>query len=479
LCVRQHGEIQIHEEDREIDVLPSQAAPRQQHSECGPETAATAVHVLRIGNPAAARTPVGPVTMDDVPLPVYDEYFARLAHSPLEKQLDRVWVPYESSRGCWWAVKKVCTFCAANAQYVTFRSRAPARVAADVEQLAQRYGTRYVWFVDNIMDERYLREVFPRMPGARDRLSMFVETRAHVSRAQLEKMRDAGVEIVQLGVESFSSPILRLIDKGTTGLQNIRVIKWCAELGIQAFYNVIYGFPGEPPDEYERMANLVPALSHLEPPKDPVPLRLDRYSPYHRDPDRYGIEVTGVRPSRPLVFDRDPSELEDIEYFFTFGYRDRREPNRYAARFIEACRMWRAGWRRDGATLTWGNSSAGMQICDRRRVVVPIHYDLATAESAIYRACDAGATAAAAHAALFPADQRDITVREVEAFLVRLVGLRLMYREGSRFLALAVSHPNISMSQASDGESPNSGSVVPLRLMTLPEVRQCHEEHGR
>jgi hypothetical protein len=109
-----------------------------------------------------------------------------------------------------------------------------------------------------------------------------------------------------------------------------------------------------------------------------------------------------------------------------------------------------------------------MRIVERRVNASPIDYDLTAAESAIYRACDAGATSAAAHAALAPADQRDVTAAEVEAFLDRLVDLRLMYREGARFLALAVRSTSAC---ATHHARPDSACVMPLRLVTGAEGR--------
>ena len=34
--------------------------------------------------------------------------------------------------------------------------------------------------------------------------------------------------------------------KGVTALQNLRLLKWCAEIGITPAWNLLYGFPGEP-----------------------------------------------------------------------------------------------------------------------------------------------------------------------------------------------------------------------------------------
>jgi len=394
--------------------------------------------LIRLGRPAAP-APVPPVEMAEVPVPVYDDYVARVRAGALGEQLDKLWLPYESARGCWWAVTKVCTFCAANATYATFRSKPAAQVKEEVEGLSARYGSPHVWFVDNIMDERYGKELFPAMAGRRDRLSMFVETRAHVGRAQLAAMREAGVVMVQLGIESFSSPVLKLIDKGTTALQNIRVIKWCAELGIQAFYNVIYGFPGEPAEEYGRMADLIPSLTHLEAPNTPVQLRLDRFSPYHRDPARYGIEVTGPRPSRVEVLGMEAEELAQIEYFFTFRYADGRDPAGYVARFLEACRQWRARWREDFGRLAWAPApGGGLRIHDLRRGGPRAVYTLGPLEAALYRGCDAGATAAKLWESLDADERATVDVAAVDRFLDGLVARGLAYREGKKVLALAV-----------------------------------------
>ena len=54
--------------------------------------------------------------------------------------------------------------------------------------------------------------------------------------------------------------------KGVSGLQNIQLLKWCKELGVKPKWNLLFGFPGEPADEYARMAELAPLLSHLPPP---------------------------------------------------------------------------------------------------------------------------------------------------------------------------------------------------------------------
>lgn len=381
-----------------------------------------------------------PVSMDNLPLPVYDDYFERLRMSPLADKAEQLWLPYESARGCWWAIKKVCTFCAANAQYFSFRSKRPETVLRDIAELSNRYDSRRIWFVDNIMEERYLRELFPRM--VETPVPMFVEMRAHVSRKHLHAMRDAGVAMVQIGVESLSTPILKLIDKGTTAIQNVRVIKWCAELGIRAFYNLIYGFPGEPAEEYDRMADVMLSLTHLEPPNPPVRLRLDRFSPYYRDPERYGIEVLGPYRLRRFVYDLPVEALQEIEYFFAFRYKDGRDPEAYAARFVEACNRWRSMWQENIGALSYHPFQRGLRIYDCRSNVENKIYELGEFEARVYLACDAGAKPHRAWEALPEEERRHVDVNAVRDMLADLARRRLMLMEGDLYLSLALQGNN-------------------------------------
>src|SRR5437764_869821 len=81
--------------------------------------------------------------------------------------------------------------------------------------------------------------------------------------------RRAGFWGVYLGIENLSTAVLRLMDKGTTGLLNIRSLKWCAEVGLTPDWAFLSGFPGEEPSEYDQLAELVPSLTHLRPPIGP------------------------------------------------------------------------------------------------------------------------------------------------------------------------------------------------------------------
>ena len=63
--------------------------------------------------------------------------------------------------------------------------------------------------------------------------------------------------------------MLRLMDKGTHGLANVRFLRHCREFGLYPAWNLLYGLPGEEAADYEAMAEMLPALRFLTPPGGP------------------------------------------------------------------------------------------------------------------------------------------------------------------------------------------------------------------
>jgi ribosomal peptide maturation radical SAM protein 1 len=166
------------------------------------------------------------------------------------------------------------------------------------------------------------------------------ETKVNLTFEQLSALRDAGVRVLQPGIESLGNEVLRLMRKGCTGLQNIRFLRWCDELGIFPIWNLLYGFPGESPAEYELMARLIPTISHLTPPGACGSFRLDRFSPMFMHPEEF--RLAGVRPHRAYyyAFPLGRQDLGRLAYYFEFDYADGRDPSAYASRVERASARW-------------------------------------------------------------------------------------------------------------------------------------------
>ena len=240
---------------------------------------------------------------------------------------------------------------------------------------------------------------------------------------------------IQPGIESFSDAVLDLMNKGCNGIQNIRILRWGAEMGMEVIWNIIFGFPGERAEDYEAMADLVPLLVHLRRPTFAVRVRLDRFSPFFMDPQGHGM--TEVRPARAYryVFPLGEAELRDLAYFFDFDYADGRDPFDYTGRLRAHVAEW--GRLQSLAAearplLEFLDAPGVAMIRDTRPCATAPVTLLDPLDADLYRVCDEGRTAPAAARTLGRG------LDEVEERLARLVTARLMVEMGGRYLSLAV-----------------------------------------
>ena len=175
-------------------------------------------------------------------------------------------------------------------------------------------------------------------------------------------LKAGGVTRLQPGIESLSDRTLALMKKGVTGIQNVAMLKWCAELGIQAEWNWLWGFPDEDPEEHGALAASIEALGHLRPPVGAARIRLDRFSPYWEHPEQYGLNRVTAYPAYTYVFGPSP---EPLAYFFTFEYDDQRDPGTYTKQLREAILQWKR--ESDVTELISIRKSEGTIIIDTRK----------------------------------------------------------------------------------------------------------------
>jgi ribosomal peptide maturation radical SAM protein 1 len=283
-------------------------------------------------------TQEAPFDIEKLPVPDYRTFFEEVASAGLSGAAD-FRVPIETSRGCWWGEKQHCIFCGLNALDMKQRSKSAARVFAEVVEQS-RYRLPF-FATDNILPLEFFKGLFDRLIAAGVPFDTFYETKSNLSLAQLRTLQRAGVTALQPGIESLSTPVLKHMKKGVSAAQNLWILRAAAELGIDVAWSILYGFPEEAPEEYERITALLPALSHLPAPLRPAPVLLERYSPLFDKAAAYGL--TGVRPTRAheVAFGHAPA-LDDRAYVFDFDYGDGRKPDTYTRRLNEDVASWMA-----------------------------------------------------------------------------------------------------------------------------------------
>ncbi|MGE0472895.1 MAG: RiPP maturation radical SAM C-methyltransferase [Nitrospirales bacterium] len=278
---------------------------------------------------------------DQAPPPDYDDFFAEL--DQLDRQgstgLNRILL-YEGSRGCWWGEKHHCTFCGLNAQAMDFRAKSPAQVASELEYLSSRYDTCRFRLVDNIIDMKYVDGLFGQLAQRHVDLDVFMETKSNLTKSQIQTLAHGGVKCMQPGIESLSQAQLKEMDKGVSPLQNIQCLKWSRYYNIDLSWNILLGFPQETNADYQRQMEIIPSLLHLQPPESTSKLWLERFSPYYKWPERYGIRLTGPGLAYGYVYDERTVDLNKIAYDFEYDIDWKVDPRVYDD-LVRLVREWK------------------------------------------------------------------------------------------------------------------------------------------
>jgi ribosomal peptide maturation radical SAM protein 1 len=386
-------------------------------------------------------TPAGTLAdLDELPRPDFDAFFDQLRSRPCLAHLTPQLL-VETARGCWWGERSHCTFCGLNGSTMAFRSKSPERVVEEFASLRTRHGVREFWVVDDILDMRYFRTVLPILAGEQLDIELVWEVKANLSAKHVHALRAAGVRSIQPGIESLSDHVLALMRKGTTGLKNIELLKWCREYGVKPMWNLLYGFPGDTEADYEETRTLIEAIWHLDPPQACGRVRLDRFSPYHEDPEAFGME--NVRPKAPLShiypFPRD--DVMEIAYYFDFDYPDGRSANAHAGRALEVARAWMDDDDRGLlAVMVDGDRTVRLADSRRRPGAAPEQISLDRWRAEVFLACDC-AQSVRELLRLTVVQEERVAEHELMAFLADCVRRRLMVHNGRSWLNVGVHVP--------------------------------------
>jgi radical SAM superfamily enzyme YgiQ (UPF0313 family) len=157
-------------------------------------------------------------------------------------------LPLLASRGC----ARRCSFCSIHTFYRTapgkvVRVRKPAKVIEEMLYLHRHHGVRVILFQDDdfplwgSVGRRWADELVSRMydAGLVERLLWKISCRAeYIEHDLFTKLRDAGLFLVYMGIESGTEEGLKVLNKQMTVEQNIQAIETLKQLGIQ----VSYGF---------------------------------------------------------------------------------------------------------------------------------------------------------------------------------------------------------------------------------------------
>ena len=378
--------------------------------------------------------------MDNLPYPDFDDYFNALNQWAAEL-LTSAPISLELSRGCWWGKKSQCIFCGLNCHSINYRRKSPGRAESEIKELTARYHVDKVILTDSILDMSYFKTLLPRLAewGGLDEL--FLESRANLTRDQVRILRSAGVKLFQPGIESLDSEMLTLMGKGTTLLQNVQFLKWAIEYDLYPTWNLLYGFPNEPPEAYRRMHELIPSIVHLFPPLDVSPVLLVRFSPLFEQHRKWHIHNIRAHKGYQSVYPFEQQDLDALAYFFNFDFDGQDKIPAYIDPLKERVRIWQQLWtQRQPPGLTEVHTAEKkIMIYDTRSSQNSHRFELQGEIAAAYRYCDTmrrfDALASEMRNQWGPQYGGDDILRRA---LDKLVAHRYMLKENDYYLSLAV-----------------------------------------
>ncbi len=391
------------------------------------------------------------VDLDLLATPSYDDFF-RVAEAndngdmPSNGTTNKAyrWIPVEAARGCWWGEKAHCGFCGLNGESIKFRRKSWQRVVAETDELNDRHPGTCLQFADNILGMGYFRDLLPFWAARRAKEPKFFEIKSNLTREQVQLLKDAGVTSVQAGVESLADDTLRIIRKGVSAAQNVAVLRWCVEVGIHPLWNIIYGFPGESPADYDRTLKVLSGITHLPPPDAIAPIRMDRFSPNHSSWRERGFTHVEPMPAYRHVFPFPDETLERLAYYFCYEHPQRDAALVAGARLRAFSREWidKSERREHGELAVQPRRRGGFNLIDSRYNREPAAGRLGGQELALLVACDAPAVRATAlrcaGKALAQSASEAISAGSLERTLAELIEKRVIAKIGTRLVTLAL-----------------------------------------
>jgi hypothetical protein len=132
-----------------------------------------------------------------------------------------------------------------------------------------------------------------------------------------------------------------LMRKGVTGAQNVAILRWIAELNLDVYWNLIFGFPNEPVKDYDTNLSVMNLVTHLTPPDVCTYIRLDRFSPNFTDWQSLGFSSISPLACYRHIFPFDEAELHRFAYYFAYEHAEFDKVLRLTRPMVDFASCWR------------------------------------------------------------------------------------------------------------------------------------------
>ena len=280
--------------------------------------------------------------IQDLPLPDFDGL-------PLGHYLSpRLVLPLMTARGCYFGK---CAFC--NVGYgepEAFSQLKAEQLADQMMTLQEKYGTRYIFFSDEAITPRNLRNLPPILEkmGKPIRWGGCLRFEKVITSDMLQGMERGGGCMILFGLETASEAMIEFMVKGTELEHMSRILHESHDAGIWNHTFFFFGFPSETLEDAQETVNFLYEHKQLINSAALGTFLMERDSPAHRFPGTYKVKRVIEEADKDLAiyFDYEVEEGMDARMAelvmdrFMDTLPDKSYPQFYANdvyRFLYAC----------------------------------------------------------------------------------------------------------------------------------------------
>jgi ribosomal peptide maturation radical SAM protein 1 len=265
--------------------------------------------------------------LDQLPTPDFVSYFEKAYD---QYGLERI-IPIEGSRGCWWdrrnksgCQKDACAFCNLNIQWRSYREKSAKKIVTEILDLSRAYKSTSFEFMDNCLKVKKLIAAVGRVKRKNMKLIFSCALRPNITPYEILLLAEAGLDCSQVGIESLSSKLLHRMNKGTTVIKNLEIMKTFFELGFGERFdsNLIVNFPATTQEEIDETIYNIRNFGIIYSPLQISDFSLYRYSAV--ETCREEFKIANLRNSdkyRGILPDKVLENISMMEMSFDGGGR--------------------------------------------------------------------------------------------------------------------------------------------------------------
>ena len=229
------------------------------------------------------------LSINSIPFPEY-----HFEEFPLP--LHEIILPIEFGRGCPW---KRCTFCPDESYNIQCQSKTAERLRDEFEYyrgLSKELNNFFILDSDVLKSEKAILDISRYLDGKNLNFH-YAEFRAErMDREVMKAVLHFGnwVSNFQIGIETFSDGLLKLMNKGVSMLKNVEVIKAAAELNVPIQFNLFTCYPGMTNEHLTENLRVLDMIAHLLVYENiqifPGEFYLPTDCPVFFNPEQYGLQ---------------------------------------------------------------------------------------------------------------------------------------------------------------------------------------------